>query len=243
MTRSAAPERSLTDSLRGFFGVPFRGQTYRSLAYLLLAFPLGIAYFVAVTVGIATGVGLLITLAGVPILLVTLYGATLIAGFEASLARHLLDLDVPAPETLRRDDDREALDLNAVTTWARRIVTTPTTWMALLLVGVKFVFGIVAFALLTVAVSLSGILLAAPIAVATDLPIQIGSASESLAVGIVQQGDPLWTVDTLPEATLVAIVGVFAALVTLHLVNGLAKLGGISTVALVDVCDTAGGTE
>lgn len=237
MTSTAAPDRSLTDSLRGFFGVPFRGQTYRSLVYLLLAFPLGVLYFVVVTVGVATGVGLSITLVGVPILLVTLYGVTLIAGFEASLARRLLGIDVPAPETLRRNARPESTDVDSLLAWARRIVTAPTTWTALLLVGVKMVFGTVAFALLTVAGVLSLVLLAAPIAVLTDLPLQTDSPTDGLTVGVATNGEPLWVATTLPEAAGLAVVGLFATLVTLHLVNGLATLGGISTAALLDVDD------
>jgi hypothetical protein len=235
MTRTAAPDSSLTDSLRGFFGVPFRGQTYRSLAYLLVAFPLGIAYFTAVSVGVATGLGLLITLVGVPILLVTLYGVTLIAGFEASLARHLVGMDVPTPDSLKGDERTELTSVDGLLAWTRRIVTAPTTWTALALVGVKFVFGTAVFAVLSVAVVLSLALLAAPVAVLTDLPVQVGSATDGLTVGVTTNGAPLWVVDTLPEAAVVAVVGLFATLVTLHLVNALAKFGAISTAALLDV--------
>ncbi|RXK49031.1 sensor domain-containing protein [Halorientalis pallida] len=241
MTRTAAPDRSLTDSLRGFFGVPFRGQTYRSLAYLLLSFPLGLAYFVAVTVGVATGVGLLITLVGVPILLVTLYGVTLIAGFEASLARHLLGMDVPAPECLQRGDAADGWDPGSILAWARTVVTAPTTWTALVLVGVKFVFGLTAFAVLSAAATVSLVLLAAPIAVLTDVPLQVASATDGLTVGIVSRGQPLWVAETLPEAAALAVVGAFATLLTLHLVNGLATFGGVSTAALLDV-DGSDGT-
>jgi hypothetical protein len=235
MTETRSPERSITDSLRGFFGVPFRGQTYRSLAYLLLAFPLGLAYFVAVTVGITTGVGLLVTLVGLPILLVTLYGVTIIAGFEASLARYLLGMDVPAPEPLQRTDDRGGTDLESLLAWSRTVVTAPTTWTALLLVGVKFLFGMMAFVVLTTAATISLALLAAPVAVLTDVPLQVGSAADGITVGILTSGDPVWVADTLPEAAGLAVVGVFATLVTLHLVNGLAKFGGLSTAALLDV--------
>lgn len=240
MTETRSPERSITDSLRGFFGVPFRGQTYRSLAYLLLAFPLGIAYFVAVTVGVATGVGLLVTLVGVPILLVTLYGVTLIAGFEASLARHLLGMDVPAPELLRRTGDSGGTNLESLLAWSRTVVTAPTTWTALVLVGVKFVFGLMAFTVLSVAASASLVLLAAPVAVLTDGPLHVTSTTDGLTMGVVTGGEPLLVVDTLPEAAGLAVVGAFATLLTLHLVNGLATFGGLSTAALLDVDDSDG---
>ena len=39
------------DVLRHLFGAPFRLRTYTNLLYLLLAFPLGVAYFVFLVVG------------------------------------------------------------------------------------------------------------------------------------------------------------------------------------------------
>ena len=240
MAQTVASDRPITDSLRSFFAVPFREQTYRSLAYLLLAFPLGIAYFTAVTTGVATGFGLLVTLVGLPILVVTLYGVTLIAGFEAALARHLLGIDAPTPESLRSDEnspDSPTLSVDTLLDWTRRILTAPTTWTALVLVGVKFIFGIATFTVLTVAVTLSLALLAAPLAVATDLPIQTHTETDGFVLGAVSNGEPLWVVNTLPEAAGVALAGVFTVLITLHLVNGLAKFGGLSTAALLDVSD------
>jgi hypothetical protein len=52
-----------------FFGVLRRSETYRNLGYDLLAFPLGIAYFVFLVTGLSVGVGLVIIWVGVPILL------------------------------------------------------------------------------------------------------------------------------------------------------------------------------
>jgi len=40
---------NLSGSLRHFLAAPFRARTYRSLAYLALAFLLGLAYFVGLT--------------------------------------------------------------------------------------------------------------------------------------------------------------------------------------------------
>ncbi|WP_299263886.1 sensor domain-containing protein [Halorientalis sp.] len=235
MAETATTHRSLTDSLRGFFAVPFRGQTYRSLAYLLLAFPLGLLYFVAIIVGVATGVGLLITLVGVPILLVTLYGVTLIAGFEASLARHLLGVDVPAPESLRRNHGNGSTNLEAVLSWARTVLTAPTTWTALILVGVKFVFGLTAFVVVVTAASISLAFLSAPVALFLDEPLTVSSQAGEFTLRTLGNTEQVWVADTVPEVAGLAVLGAFAMLITLHLVNGLAKFGGISTAALLDV--------
>jgi hypothetical protein len=51
-----------------FFGVAIWGQTYLNLLYLLLAFPLGLFYFVLLVTGFSLGFGLLILWVGVIIL-------------------------------------------------------------------------------------------------------------------------------------------------------------------------------
>ena len=43
-----------------FFGVIAEPQSYINILYLLLAFPLGIAYFVFLVTGISVGAGLII---------------------------------------------------------------------------------------------------------------------------------------------------------------------------------------
>lgn len=78
-----------------FFAVAVRPRTYGSLLYLWLGFPLGLAYFVGLTVGISTGVPLTIIWIGLAILLVTFLAAWGAAGFERQLAIHLLGARVP----------------------------------------------------------------------------------------------------------------------------------------------------
>jgi len=46
--------------VRVFFGVVADPQSYLNIFYLLLAFPLGIAYFVFLVTGISVGTGLII---------------------------------------------------------------------------------------------------------------------------------------------------------------------------------------
>jgi hypothetical protein len=54
--------RSVPPALaRRFFGVAVRPQTYLNLLYLALLFPLGLTYFVALTVGFAFSLALSIT--------------------------------------------------------------------------------------------------------------------------------------------------------------------------------------
>ncbi len=58
-----------------FFGVIAEPQSYINIFYLLLAFPLGIAYFVFLVTGISVGASLIIIWVGVPILALVLAGS------------------------------------------------------------------------------------------------------------------------------------------------------------------------
>ena len=63
-----------------FFTVAVRPRTYGNLLYLWLGFPLGLAYFVGLTVGISTGLPLSLLWIGLAILLVTFLAAWGAAG-------------------------------------------------------------------------------------------------------------------------------------------------------------------
>jgi hypothetical protein len=204
-------------ALRQFFGVPLRAQTYRNLAYLVLAFPLGLAYFVGLTAGISTGLSLTITLVGIPLLVVTVAAAAGVAGFEAKLATWLVGVEATPPAALR-DVDWRFDSLDELVAATKRLLTETTTWTGLLLVLLKFVFGILAFTALVTTTAVAGSLLAAPLVYD--------------AAGVTYLVGP-YAVETLAEALAVAGVGVLATFVSLHVLNGLAKLGGFTTAVLL----------
>lgn len=194
-----------------FLSVPFREQTYRNIAFLLLSFPLGVAYFVAVTVGLSIGGGLSVTLVGIPLVLVTLVVVNYIGWAEAFLASWLLSVTVKTPElpTLTAEDDIASID--GLATVAGRIVGSRTTWTGLVYVLLKFAFGVVAFTAVVTAFSIVGSLLAMP--VLYDTP----TAGYSLGT---------YTVNSLKHALVGAGLGVVLLFVAFHLLNGLARLGG-----------------
>lgn len=212
-------ERSTTavgGAFRRFVGVPFRAQTYRNLAYLLLAFPLGIAYFTVVTTGLSTGLGMLVTLVGVPLVVATLAVTLGIGSFEARLTAWLLDMDVETATPVALDLD----SVDGLVATTKRILTAPATWTSLLLVLLKFVFGVLAFTALVTAGAVAGTLLLMP--VFYDAP------------GVAYTVGP-YVVDTFGEALAGGAVGLLVVLVGLHVLNGLARLGGFLTGALLDV--------
>lgn len=216
---------SLGDAATAFVGVPARTQTYRNLLYLLLAFPLGTAYFVVLAVGLSMGTGLAITVFGVPILLATLALAHLLTNVEAELANRLLGTRASSA-SLRTDDGLVAA--------VERLVTAPRTWLGLVLLFGRFLFGIVAFTALATLLSLSVSLLAAPVTYSTayHVGLQLGDTS----VGPFESGTLV--VDTFPEAVGAAVAGLAVGVVSLHLLNGLARAWGVATEALLGTAET-----
>lgn len=189
-----------------FLGALFEPQTYRNLLYLLLAFPLGLAYFVFLVTGLSLGVGLLITLLGLPILALVLAAGWGLAAFERRLAGVLLGAHIPAPALPAPTGD----DL-----WARlkAHLHNPLTWTSLAYLVVKFPLGLVSFVVMVTLLALTAVLIAAPFLYRL-VP---------LTVGVTSYGSPLYVV-TLGQALTCALVGVMLGIGTLYLGNGLAAV-------------------
>jgi len=214
---SESPQRTLGPAIREFFGVPFRKQTYRHLAYLVLALPLGLVYFTGVTIGLSTGIGLAVTLVGIPVVILTLIAGVGAAGFEAKLTEWLLDVQVNPPRSLHAFS-RNYSSLDDVVLALKELVTTPTTWTGILLLPLKLAFGVIAFSALMVAGTLSWTLILAP--VYYELP------------GFTYTIGP-YLVDSIGKAVALSGAGIFVTLIALHILNGLAKFGGFTTAALL----------
>jgi hypothetical protein len=217
---TARPPRRFTDALVQFCSVPFDAGTYKRLAYLLLAFPLGLAYFVGTTTGVSTGLSLSFTLVGIPVLGLTLLAVTAAAWFEARLSTALLDRETATPTALsalhRNIEDPDTDVVQA----CKRFLVDPTTWTSLVVVLLKFAFGLVAFVAVVTVGSVVASLLAAPLVYdASSMVYQTGS----------------YTVTTLPEALGLAGLGIVLGLLSLHALNALADLGGYLTDALLSV--------
>ncbi|MFC6763825.1 sensor domain-containing protein [Natrinema soli] len=230
-TKNPPETHSLGGFLGRWIGAPARLQTYRNLLYVLSMFPLGIAYFNVLIIGFTTGLGLTIVLVGVPIVVGVLAVATGLAGFERTLVRVLLDVEVPVE---RVPNDR------GLWTIVKRLVTDLRTWMAVAYLVSVFVFGSVAFGVIASLVATSWSFLSAPLyyedaPVVAYGPIPRGDFAldilfgwDTLLVGLrttFRLGS--WQVDTLPGALFVACLGLaLLFLVTLPLVNVLASVWG-----------------
>jgi len=121
-----------------YFGVVFDPQVYLRLVYLLVSFPLGLAYFVVLVTCLATFGGLAITIVGIPLLLATMYIWCGVADFDRWLANSLLGTAVP-PLPFRESGQPWQWER----IWAR--LTNLMTWRALVYLFARFPQGIGTF--------------------------------------------------------------------------------------------------
>lgn len=231
MSTQNTAETQRFGALGRWIGAAARVQTYRNLLYLLLMFPLGVAYFNFLVVGFAAGFGLAVVLVGVPILLGVLAVATGLAGLERALVRVLLGVEVPV--------DRVSSG-GGVWERVKRLVTDLRTWKAVAYLVSVFAFGVFAFGAIASLLATSWSFLSAPLyyedaPVAAYGPIPRGEFAldvlfgwDALFVGLsttFRLGS--WRVETLPGALFVACLGLaLLLLVMLPLVNALASLWG-----------------
>lgn len=199
-----------THPLVEFFAVVVRPRTYGSLLYLWLAFPLGLVYFVGLTVGFSAGIPLTIVWVGLLVLFVTLAGAWFAEGFERQLAIRLLGAAVPArlPAAAAAASPIDpTLPVKRFAT-VRQIGGSSTLWKGLFFLFLKFPLGLAGWIISLVLLSVSLAFLATPIA----MLFANGGATIDIDFAVWQ---PTTFVETLP----IALLGAFGLLLTLHLQN------------------------
>lgn len=141
--------------IRRFFDVIARGRTYRNIAYVWLAFPLGLFYFVFLVTGSALSVGL--SLLWIGLLLALLFVLTIWAfgQFERLLSRWLLDEPLALSETE-----------SSLTFWqtTRSILKDARTWKGALFLLLKFPVGLACWTASVVMFAFTAAFVAAPFA-------------------------------------------------------------------------------
>lgn len=183
----------------GFFHFLIERQTYLNLVYLLLAFPLGVTYFVFLVTGFSLGLGLIVTFLSIPILLGMLAATWGIAAFERQLVNQLLAARI-APMPLMPGQGQRL--------WPRikTLVSDAGTWKSLAYLFLDFPLGTLSFILTATLVSVPPYLIFLPLSYRwTDFYYA-----------------PYHKVDTLAEALLFVPVGVILIPIALAALNGIA---------------------
>lgn len=181
--------------LTRFFGVVTWPRTWLGIVFHLLAFPLGLFYFVFLVVGLALGVGLVVVWVGIPVLLVVTGAWWLFTALERLQAHHLLGADVPpAPRPWEAADG----------VWGKLKAHfgAGSTWLGLAYLIAKLAFGTASFALVMTLGGVVVALLAMPALAILDVPVVNGTWVPPLWLGL-----------------LCAAFGVLAFFGSLHVLN------------------------
>jgi hypothetical protein len=199
-------KKDLTQNLFRFVRTIVDIQAYLNVAYLVIAFPLGIFYFVFLVAGISLGLSTLIIWVGIPILLLVSIGWCGLASFERYMAIHWLKEDIP----LLTSPSEKGSDI-----WTRfkGFLSNPFTWKSMIFLFLKFPLGLATFVIMIASVSLTLAFLTAPITYNFLPDIQIG-----IFLGPGLQG---WYIDSQFEALLGMLFGVVLWPLTLQITNGL----------------------
>jgi hypothetical protein len=181
-----------------FFGVVTRPRTWLNLLFQVLAFPLGLFYFIFLVTGLSVGLGLVIIWVGIPILLVVAGAWWLFGAFERLQARVLLGADVPdAPRSWEKAD--------GIWGKVKAHFGNGSTWKDLLYLLAKLAFGVVSFTLVVTFAGMIGWFFFLPLAAVWH-------------VGTIDFGSGAW----IPPAWLALLgipAGVLMIFVSLHLLN------------------------
>ncbi|HLX40423.1 MAG TPA: sensor domain-containing protein, partial [Ktedonobacteraceae bacterium] len=205
------------------FRVVLDRQSYTNILYLLISFPLGIAYFLFLLPGLVVGVGTLFPVAAfvLPLMIVAWKR---IAAFERQMAIEWLHVDIaPLSNASQRQMSR----------WLRlqEQIKDPMTWKTLGFLLLKFPLGLISFVvtivLIVVCVVIGVValvlgLLAAPFLILVILLQDVSRAKERL-LGYL----------------LASLSGFGLILYTLRLLDGLAYLQGQLAKVMLGMSDAA----
>ena len=162
---------------RGPLGKIFRPvvdfRTYLRAGYMLLMFPLGIAYFVLFVVTLTVGGAMIWTLVGPVILLAALFISRWLGDLEALIAGYVNGTPIKRPPSRL-----EGVSNFRSQVWVR--IIDPTTWTGLIYLVAQFPIGIAAFVGLVVVYAVSGAFVFAPLLqFILDEPIELFSRGGS----------------------------------------------------------------
>lgn len=188
--------------LETYFGVFAEPRTYLNFLYLIMSFPLGLAYFIFLVVGFSAGISTVIIWVGFLILALIFPAVWLLIRFERAQTIFLLGFDLPPMSTPVQPD---------ASLWSRikAFLINPVTWKGILFLLIKFPFGVFAFTMVT-----------------TGLAVGLGFILTPFIYPFATVNLGSYVVDNLSEALGVAIVGVMIIPGIVHIFNYFAQLAG-----------------
>lgn len=181
-----------------FFNIVARPRTYGNIAYVWLAFPLGLLYFVLLTTGSALSIGLSLLWIGLAVMVAMVLSIRGLGNFERLLSRWLLGEPVAMP----------AGAVGEIKAWPRlkSILKDSATWKGGLFLLIKFPVGITCWIVSVASFAISFAFLLSPL----DDHSRIYIAD--------------WTIHDPTGGFLLSAFGALLLLVTLHVHNAMGAL-------------------
>jgi hypothetical protein len=199
-------------------GVPFDGRTHRRVAYLLVRFPLGVAYFTVFVTLLALGIGLAPLGVGVAVLAGTLGLAEYVAVVEAGLLRSLLGRSA----TVTTADPNE---LPAVE-YLKTVATRRRNYALVAYALASFFVGVAAFVVVVTGLALALALLVAPLVFWVP-GVRYGTTDARVL------GYELPPIDGLPEALVASVVGAALLIAALSVFDAAGRALGAVTERVI----------
>lgn len=181
-----------------FFNIVARRSTYGNIAYVWLAFPLGLLYFVLLTTGSALSIGLSLLWIGLLMMVAMVLSIRGLGNFERLLSRWLLGEPVAMPAG--------AAGEAKAWPWLKSILKDSATWKGGLFLLIKFPIGLTCWIVSVVSFAFSFAFLLSPLDSRSTLYL----------------GD--WTIQDPTGGFLFSAFGALLLLLTLHVHNAMGAL-------------------
>ncbi len=187
----------MTENIRRFFTVVAKPRTWTNLAYIWLAFPLGLGYFIFFVTGGALTLGLSLLWIGLLLAVAMVLSIRGLEAFERLLSRFLLDEPIAASGEI------------SGTAWQRmkRIAADSATWKGAVFLMLKFPVGLACWIASVVMLATSAAFIAAPF---------------STYHGEVDLG--YWTLVDPTGGFLLSLAGILMLIISLHAHNAMGAL-------------------
>ena len=169
------------------FGPALTLQTYLRALHLLLMFPLGIGYFVALVTALAIGGAMIWTIVGALVLIPTLFFVRWAGDAEAWVVRRVTQIELRRPPTTidfggPANRDRASRVSLRTQVWTR--IIDPSTWTGLVYLFGQFPIGVAAFVMIVTVYASVGMLVSAPIIIAAGGDVELRHGFDSPLQGL-----------------------------------------------------------
>lgn len=213
MELSTGSSSGVSATIGGVFAPLVDLQTYKTLVYLVLAFPLGVVYSAVLGIGFVFGAGLSVIALGVVILLALLLVARALTAFERWLANRLLGIRITEPDDVTSGE--------GLRTTASAYLRANSTWRGLGFLTLKFWLGIL------------GLLLFMAFTTVISMISSVARLPHDVEFGEVNGEPVVWTVETVPEAALAVTMGIVLGVFLVHLANVFGYVAERMAIALL----------